>query len=173
MNKKYIVRLTDLEREHLKGIIKKLSGGSEKVKRAQILLKADADGPAWPDKEIAEAFSCRVSTIEALRKRLVTKGFEAAIERKKRKEPPVPKKLDGKQEARIIATRLGKPPKGYANWSLRLLTNEVIALEIVDAISYETVRKTLKKRYDPPQNPVLGYTAGPRRGVRRPYGRCT
>lgn len=145
MNKKYIVRLADAEREQLEAIVKKLSGGSEKVKRAQILLKADADGPNWPDEKIAEAFSCRVSTIEALRKRLVTKGFEAAIERKKRKEPPVPKKLDGEQEAKIIATRLGKPPKGYANWSLRLLADEVIALEIVESISYETVRQTLKK----------------------------
>lgn len=143
--KKHIVRLTDAEREHLEGIIKKLSGGSEKVKRAQILLKADADGPKWPDKKIAEAFSCRISTIEGLRKRLVMKGFEAAIERKKRKEPPVPKKLNGEQEAKIIATRLGKPPKGYANWSLRLLTDKVIALEIVESISYETVRQTLKK----------------------------
>ena len=145
MNKKYIVRLADAEREQLEAIVKKLSGGAEKVKRAQILLKADADGPNWPDEKIAEAFSCRVSTIEALRKRLVTKGFEAAIERKKRKEPPVPKKLDGEQEAKIIATRLGKPPKGYANWSLRLLADEVIALEIVESISYETVRRTLKK----------------------------
>ncbi len=143
--KKYIVRLSDVERDHLKWVIRKLSGGSEKVKRAQILLKADADGPAWVDERIAEAFSCRVSTVESLRKRLVTKGFDAALERRKRKEPPVPKKLDGEQEAQIIATRLGKPPKGYANWSLRLLANEVIALEIVDAISYETVRKTLKK----------------------------
>jgi len=145
MNKKYIVRLADAEREQLEAIVKKLSGGSEKVKRAQILLKADADGPNWPDERIAEAFSCRVSTIEALRKRLVTKGFEAAIERKKRKTPPVPKKLDGEQEARIIATRLGKPPKGYANWSLRLLADEVVALEIIESISYETVRQALKK----------------------------
>ena len=144
MNKN-IVRLTGTEREYLEGIIKKLSGGSEKVKRAQILLKADADGPNWTDTKIADAFSCRVRTIEALRSRLVTRGFEAAIERKKRKEPPVPKKLVGKQEAQIIATRLGKPPKGYANWTLRLLTDEVIALEIVESISYETVRQTLKK----------------------------
>lgn len=84
-------------------------------------------------------------TIEQLRKRLVTEGFEAAVERKRRKEPPIPKKLDGEQEAKIIAMRLGKPPKGYANGSLRLLAEPVVVLEIVDSISHETLRQTLKK----------------------------
>lgn len=145
MNKKYIVRLLSKEHEQLEGIVKKLSGNSEKVRRAQILLKTDADGPNWPDEKIVDAFGCRTRTIEKLRKRLVTEGFEAAIERKKRKDPPVPKKLDGDQEAKIIATRLGAPPAGYANWSLRLLTDQVIALEIVESISYESIRQTLKK----------------------------
>ena len=145
MNKKFIVRLTDEERAHLAGIVKKLKGGSEKVKRAAILLKADANGPNWTDGKIAEALNCRVNTIEKLRKRLVTQGFEAAIERKQRKTPPVPKKLDGEQEAKIIAMRLGPPPKGYANWSLRLLAEQAVALEIVESISHTTVQKTLKK----------------------------
>lgn len=145
MNKKYIVGLMDEEREQLEGIVKKLAGGSEKVKRAQILLKADADGPNWTDEKIADAFRCRTRTIEKLRKRLVSEGFDAAIERKQRAEPPVPQKLDGEQEARIIAMRLGKPPEGYSNWSLRLLADEAVALEIVDSISHTTVRKTLKK----------------------------
>lgn len=145
MNKKYIVRLTDAERERLSGVVKKLSGGSQKVKRAQILLKADADGPNWTDARIAEAFGCRTRTIEKLRERLVTQGFEAALERKQRAEPPVPKKLNGEQEAQLIAMRLGKPPEGYSNWSLRLLADEVVALEIVDSISHTTVRQTLKK----------------------------
>jgi len=145
MNKKYIVRLVDEEREQLAGIVRKLAGGSERVKRAQILLKADADGPNWTDGRIAEAFGCRTRTIEKLRERLVTQGFAAALERKQRAEPPVPKKLNGEQEAQIIAMRLGKPPEGYANWSLRLLAEEVVALEIVDSISHTTVRQTLKK----------------------------
>ena len=145
MNKKYIVRLLSKEREQLEGIVKKLSGNSEKVRRAQILLKTDANGPNWSDEKIVDAFGCRTRTIEKLRKRLVTEGFEAAIERKKRKDPPVPKKLGGDQEAKIIATRLGAPPAGYANWSLRLLTDQVIALEIVESISYESIRQTLKK----------------------------
>lgn len=145
MNKKYIVRLADKERDLLKGIVKKLKGSSEKVKRAQILVKADAEGPNWTDERIAEAFCCRTRTIEKLRKRLVLEGFEAALERKTRTTPPVCKKLDGKQEAQIIAMRLGPPPKGYANWSLRLLSQRVVALEIVDSISPETLRQTLKK----------------------------
>ncbi len=81
MTKKYIVRLSDEERGVCQEIVKRLKGSSEKVKRAMILLKADADGPAWPDAKIAEAFDCRVQTVENLRKRLVTEGFEAAVER--------------------------------------------------------------------------------------------
>ena len=90
MNKKYIVRLSDEERGVCQEIIKKLKGSSQKFRRAQILLKADADGPGWPDAKIAEAFDCRVQTIENLRKRLVTEGFELALEGKKRQEPPTP-----------------------------------------------------------------------------------
>jgi hypothetical protein len=145
MRKKYIVRLTADERSELAEVVKKLKGTSQKVRRAQILLKADAEGPNWTDSEIAEAFSCRTRTVERLRQRLCEQGFEAACNRVERTEPPVAKLLDGHQEARVIATRLGPPPKGYANWTLRLLARQVVALEIVDAVSYETVRRTLKK----------------------------
>jgi len=145
MNKKFIVRLSDEERAICQEVVKKLKGSSEKVRRAQILLKADADGPGWTDSRIAEAFSCRVQTIENLRKRLVTQGFEAALERKKRQEPPRPPKLDGQGEAKLIAMRLGKPPVGYGHWTLQLLADELVALEVVDSISHETVRKVLKK----------------------------
>lgn len=145
MNKKFIVRLSDEERAICQGVIKKLKGSSEKVRRAQILLKADADGPGWTDSRIAEAFNCRVQTIENLRKRLVTEGFEAALERKQRQAPPTPPKLDGAGEAKLIALRLGKPPAGYGHWTLQLLADELVALEVVDSISHETVRKVLKK----------------------------
>jgi homeodomain-containing protein len=145
MNKKYIVRLSDEERGICAGIIKNLKGSSQKFRRAQILLKADADGPGWSDVRIADAFNCRVQTIENLRKRLVTEGFEVALEGKKRREPPTPCKLDGDAEAKLIAMRLGKPPTGYGHWTLRLLADELVALEVVDAISHETVRKVLKK----------------------------
>lgn len=145
MEKKYIVRLSDAERETLRQVIKKLKGTAGKVRRAQILLKADADGPNWTDRKIAEAFSCRTKTVENIRQRLVTEGFEIALCGKKREKPPRTKALDGKQEAKLIAMRLGQPPQGFANWSLRLLAQKVVELGLVDAISHETVRQTLKK----------------------------
>lgn len=145
MHKKYIVRLSDEERGVCQDVVKRLKGTSEKVKRAQMLLKADADGPAWIDARIAEAFDCRVQTVESLRKRLVTEGFEAALDRKRRETPPTPRKLDGVAEAKLIAMRLGKPPAGYGRWSLQLLADELVVLEVVDSICPETVRKTLKK----------------------------
>jgi hypothetical protein len=145
MQKRYVVRLTDQERGELRSVVKKLKGTGQKVRRAQILLKADADGPRWTDERIAEAFSCRTRTVERLRQRLVERGFEETLNRVERAQPPVAKLLSGEQEARIIATRLGPPPKGYANWSLRLLARKVVELSIVDSVSYETVRRTLKK----------------------------
>ena len=145
MRKLYIVRLTKPERFELQSVVKKLKGTGQKVRRAQILLKADADGPNWTDERIAEAFSCRTRTVERLRQRLVEQGFEETLHRLQRAQPPVEKLLTGEQEARIIATRLGPPPKGYANWTLRLLARKVLELEIVDSVSYETVRRTLKK----------------------------
>ena len=145
MEKKYIVRLTDQERNALVEVVKKLKGTSQKVRRAQILLKADADGAAWTDKQIAEAYACRTKTVENVRQRLVERGFEETLNGKKRANPPTEKLLDGRQEAKIIATRLGPPPKGYANWTLRLLARKVVELEIVESVSRETVRRTLKK----------------------------
>ena len=145
MVKKYIVRLSEEERNTLQNIVRKLKGTSQKVRRANILLKANADGPNWPDAKIAEALSCRIRTIENVRRRLVTEGFDAVLNRKKQETSPKPKKLDGKQEAEVIALRLGKPPAGFANWTLRLLADQIVKLEIVDSISHETVRRTLKK----------------------------
>jgi len=145
MQKKYIVRLTEQERETCREVIKRLKGTSEKVRRAQILLKADADGPAWTDARIAEAFGCRTKTVENIRQRFVELGFEQTLERKKPQTPPANKLLDGELEAKIIATRLGPPPKGYAHWTLRLLARKVVELEIVESISHETVRTALKK----------------------------
>jgi len=145
MNKKFVVRLSDEERIVCQEIIKKLKGSSQKVRRAQILLKADAHGPAWSDARIAEAFDCRVQTIESIRKRLTVEGFEQALERNKRADPPTPCKLDGETEAKLIAMRLGKPPTGFGHWTLHLLADEMVSLEIVDSISHETVRKVLKK----------------------------
>lgn len=145
MQKKYIVRLTDEERQQLRAIIKKLDGSGQKVRRAQILLKADIEGSNWTDERIAEAFGCRTKTVENIRQRLVERGFEETLNGARRSKPPVEKLLDGEQEAHIIALRLGSPPKGYANWSLRLLSRKVVELGIVDSVSHETIRRTLKK----------------------------
>lgn len=145
MEKKYIVRLSQAERETCQEVIRKLKGTSQKVRRAQILLKADAEGPAWTDRQIADAFSCRTHTVENIRQRFVERGFEETLERKKSQTATAKKLLDGKQEAQVIAMRLGSPPAGYANWTLRLLARKVVELKIVESISHETVRQTLKK----------------------------
>jgi hypothetical protein len=109
------------------------------------LLKADVDGPGWTDAQIADAFGCRTKTVENIRQRLVEFGFEQTVNGKKREEPARPKCLTGEEEAKIIAMRLGKPPKGYANWSLRLLAEKVVELRVAEKVSHETVRQTLKK----------------------------
>jgi transposase len=145
MQKKYLVKLSQSEQQELHEVIKRLSGSSQKVRRAQILLKADSQGPNWTDAEIAEAFDCRTKTVENIRKRLVEQGLEFTLNGAKRSSPPTAKRLDGEQEAQVIAMRLGPPPKGYANWSLRLLARKVVELEIVPSLSHETVRQTLKK----------------------------
>ncbi len=145
MNKKYIVRLSAKERRVLAEVVKKLSGSSQQVRRAQMLLKADAAGPAWTDQRIAEAFDSRTRTVEKLRERFVTEGFEQTLRGKTRETPATEKILSGKQEAQVIAVRLGPAPKGYAHWTLRLLARKVVELEIVESISHETVRRTLKK----------------------------
>lgn len=145
MQKKYIVRLTDQERTELKEVVRKLKGTSQKVRRAQILLKADVDGPNWTDAKIADAFGVRTKTVENVRQRLVERGFTETLHGVPAKPRPAFKVLDGQQEARVIAMRLGPPPAGYSNWSLRLLARKVVELELVDSVSYETIRRTLKK----------------------------
>jgi Homeodomain-like domain len=145
MNKKYIVRLADEERRICEATIKKEKGRSEKLRRATILLKADADGPAWSDEKIREAVGCSTRTVENVRQAFVLEGFEAALVRKKRANSPMPKRLDGVGEAKLIAMRLGRPPAGYGHWTLRLLADQLVELEVVDSISPETVRQTLKK----------------------------
>ena len=145
MQKKYIVRLSEPERCHLEEVVKILSGSSQKVRRAQMLLKADVEGANWSDQCIAEAYNCRRQTVEKLRRRLVEEGFDVALNGKQRQRSPTEKLLDGEQEAQVIATRLSPPPAGYNNWSLRLLARQVVELGIVETVSHETVRQTLKK----------------------------
>ena len=145
MNKKYHIDLTEAERQICLKIAKTLDGKSQKVRRANILLKADRKGASWTDKRIADAYLCRISTVAEVRERFVCNGFESCLYGKKRLRAPRAKLLTGVQEAKVIALRLGEPPAGYANWSLRLLSERIVALEICPAISHETCRTLLKK----------------------------
>jgi transposase len=145
MNKKYIVRLSDEERSQLTELTRKGKAAAYKIRHAHILLKADAAGPAWTDERIAESFSVSINTVQGVRQRLVEQGLEAALNRKKQVRPSRPPLLDGEEEARLIALRCSEPPAGHARWTLRLLADQAVALDIVEAISHETVRQTLKK----------------------------
>src|SRR5690606_18830853 len=135
VQKKYIVRLTDQERSELAEVVKRLKGTSQKVRRAQGLLKADAEGPNWTGRAVDEASGYHIKTVADVRHRLVDRGFEETLTGVQGARAAVENLLDGEQEAQIIATRLGAPPPGYANWTLRLLARKVVELEIVEAIS--------------------------------------
>lgn len=145
MNKKYIVRLTQEERELLKELTSKGKESARKIKHANVLLKIDADGQNWMDEKVANAFSIHVNTVQEIRQRFVEEGIEAALNRKKQVMPSRKPILDGEKEAKLIALSCNKPPEGYGRWTLRLLSNKMVEMEIVDSISYETVRKVLKK----------------------------
>lgn len=147
MNKKYIVRLSDEERRQLTELTSKGRAAAYKIRHAHILLKADAEGPAWTDAKIAESFSVSVNTVLGVRQRLVEQGLEAALNRKQQERPSRTPLLDGAAEARLIALRCSEPPAGHARWTLRLLADQAVALEIVEAISHETVRQALKKTH--------------------------
>ena len=147
MVKRYIVRLSDEERKQLTDLLGKKVLAAQKRKRAQVLLKADAgpDGPAWIDSRIAEAFDVSVVTVENLRKSCVLEGLEATIERKKQCRPSRQPVLDGEKEAHLVALCCGTVPAGRGRWTLRLLADKLVELQIVESISHETVRQALKK----------------------------
>lgn len=145
MAKKYIVRLSEEERNSLKAMVSKGKGAAYKIKHANILLKADADGPAWIDRRIADAFGCHVKTVANVRQRFVTQGLERALGRKKQSRPSRKRKLDGEKEARLIATACSEPPEGHTRWTLQMLSDELVRLEVVESISPQTVSRTLKK----------------------------
>lgn len=145
MNKKYIVRLTEDERAELEGIVSKGKAAAYKIKHANILLNVDVDGRNWSDEEAAEAFGCHSNTARNVRQRFVEQGLEAALERKKQEQPSRMKILDGENEARLIAVSCSEPPEGRAGWTMELLADELVRLEIVDSVSSSTVWRTLKK----------------------------
>ena len=145
--KKYLVTLTDEERHSLRKLVRSGNADAQKITRARILLKADqnTDGPAWTDPQIGHALDVGVATVERLRKRFVEEGLDAALNRRKNQNPRIRRKLDGHQEAQLITLACSHPPEGRDRWSLRLLADTLVELEIVDSISYQTVRRVLKK----------------------------
>jgi hypothetical protein len=147
MNKKYIVELSVEERERLEAIRDKGQTKSYRKKYAQMLLLADQspEGPAWTDANIAIAVGVTARTVENIRQRLVEQGFETALEHKKREKPPVEPKLTGDKEARVIALACSPAPEGYARWTLRLLADKLVELEVFDSISTTSVATVLKK----------------------------
>ena len=145
--KKYKVTLTAEERQQLSERIAAGKAAAQKLTHARILLKADAadGGPAWPDARIAEAIEASVATVERVRQRFVEQGLEAALGRKKQDRPSRPRTLDGRAEARLIALACSAPPQGRKEWTMQLLADKLVELEVVDAVCDETVRRALKK----------------------------
>ena len=145
--KRYKVTLDAEERQALHELIAAGRAAARKLTHARILLKADAaeGGPAWPDGQIAEAIEVSVATVERVRQRFVEQGLDSALDRKGRERPAREPKLDGRAEARLIALACSAPPEGRAVWTMQLLADRLVELEVVDAISDETVRLVLKK----------------------------
>jgi transposase len=145
MPKRYIVRLNDSERQELQDLVSTGQAAAYKIKHANILKSVDVNGLGWTDEEAAKAFSCHRHTVANVRQRLVEQGLEAALERQPNPKPPRERVCDGEAEAKLIALRCGEAPEGRARWTLRLLADKAVELEIVPAISHETVRQVLKK----------------------------
>jgi len=146
MKKKYIVTLTEAERQLLQVMLSRGKAAARKLMHARILLKADAGpgGPGWNDEQIAEGLEVGRATVERVRREFVEEGLEAALERRKPRRQYA-RALDGDGEAHLLALACQKPPEGQARWTLRLLADRMVQLEYVEQLSYQTVRRTLKK----------------------------
>lgn len=147
VRKRYLVTLTSEERERLTHMVSAGKASARSLVRARILLKADQTegAPAWEDARIAEALDVGHRTVERVRQRFVERGLDAALARKVQDRPSVRRKLDGRAEARLIALACSAPPDGRAAWTLKLLAGRLVELEVVESVSYETVRQVLKK----------------------------
>jgi transposase len=172
MKKKYPVLLSKIEREELKRLIAAGTAPARKLTHARILLKADEspEGAGWVDERVADAVEVSQPTVARVRKQYFEEGMEAALNRR----PPnreYQRKLDGEQEAHLIALACSEPPEGRARWSLRLLADKLVELEIVEDVSYQTVRRTLKKRPQaPPKTEAVVDRARGERRVRLGHG---
>jgi hypothetical protein len=147
--KRYKVNLFPAERNALQRLVDTGKAAAFKRRRAQILLKADQSpqGPAWTDEQICDVFDVGQLTVSRTRKAFVFEGLEAALQRKTREHPPVARKLDGDGAAQLIALACSKPPTGYAKWTMQLYADKLVELQVVESISDETVRRTLKKMH--------------------------
>jgi hypothetical protein len=145
--KKYIVTLTDDERQSLSALVTSGKAAAKRITHARILLKADAadEGPNWRDADIALALDIDIRTVERVRERFVDQGLEGALARKPQCRLSRLPVFDGDAEARLIALACSRPPEGRARWTLRLLADRLVELEVVEAVSHETVRRTLRK----------------------------
>ena len=145
--KKYRVTLTPEERRSLQDLIAAGKASAKKMAHSRILLKADAapDGPGWADQRIAEALEVSIATVERVRQRFVEPGLEAALVRKPQDRPSRQRKLDGRAEAHLVALACSKPPEGRNEWTMQLLADRLVELQIVESISDETVRRTLQR----------------------------
>ncbi len=145
MNKKYIVRLTAEEKKELENLVRKGKTQAYRIKHANILLAVDADGPNWPDHQVAKAYKCHQNTVVNVRQRFVEQGFQAALKRKKQQAPSRKRIIDGENEARLISIACSKPPEGSAKWTMQMLADELVTLKAVESVSGQTVWRTLKK----------------------------
>lgn len=146
MHQKYVVILTEAERDHLKHLIAAGTAPARKLAHARVLLKADKgpSGPGWVDAAIVEALGISQPTISRIRQQFVEAGLEAALNRRAPRRVYT-RTLDGEQEARLVALACSEPPAGQARWSLRLLADKLVELEVVETVSHQTVRRVLKK----------------------------
>ena len=165
--KKYLVTLTYEERQSLRDLTAAGKASAHKQTHARILLKADQadEGPAWEDQDIAQALDCSVRTVERVRQRFVERGPDQALGRKPQDRPSRQRKLDGRAEARLIALACSAPPDGRKAWTMKLLADRLVELEVVDSVSDETVRRALKKTRSSRGRRSSGAS---RRGRRRP-----
>src|SRR6202040_2316225 len=171
--KKYVVRLSGEEREQLEALIRKGKSAAQRLLKARILLKADVSeaGECWSDNRIIKALETSASMVYRVAKQLVEEGFEAVLSRKQRATPAVARIFDGEKEAKLIALACSKPPKGHVRWTLRLLENKVVELDIVDRASDSTIGRVLKKHSQAPSPTAMGHPAEGQQRVRSGHGR--
>jgi transposase len=163
MKKRYVVKLTQQERKLLEGIVKRGKGPVYRIRHAYVLLHADKNGSSKTDEEIAGLLQCHSQTVFNIRKKYSEEGLDRAVERKQRESPPIPRKLDGEKEARLITIACSQPPEGSAQWTLQLLADKMVELKIVDTISWKTVGRGLKKRIKTTPSAMLGNPSAPKR----------